>query len=252
MPDLSASVGLSLTKKPIHGYYTNFPLVESPISEGGIWTNSGGGWFNMNVTAPGKAWANRNFVTGNFDDGFAGLIGTGGPGYPAERWPADQFFEFQVRTQNQLSDPNFCEIEGQLRMTVGPTTLSGYEINWRVNHDNTQYHSITYWLGPLGVGGVCEDGCAFHEIVHMVAGDGFAGVFDGDICGASIVGNRIRTWIIHNGVKQILQDFLDTGGADGGARFKTGNPGAGHWHNGSSGSPSDFYHTWWRAGRAAA
>lgn len=245
MSDLSASLVRSRSKHPIHGYYTDFPIVET-LSEGGIWTapNGIGGRTNMSVSAPGVIWSPRNFLDNTtYDDGFGMLAGV---------WPADQFFEFQVRSTNQLADPNFCEIEGQLRCAVTATQVSGYEINWRVNHDNTQYHEIVYWYGPTGLAGSCADGCSFHAIVHMTVGDGFVGVFDGDILGASIVGNRIRTWQIHNGAKQILQDIRDTGGAGGGALFTSGNPGLGHWHHGAGGAPSDFYHTWWRAGRAAA
>lgn len=254
MPDLSAGVVKSRTRRPVHGYYTDFPLVET-LSEGGIWLPSNGiaGRTNMSVTTPGKVWSPANFLDGNtYDDGFSMLQSTGGPGLLPGRWPADQFFEFQVRSTNPLADPNFCEIEGQLRMTVTATQISGYEVNWRVNHDNTQYHEIVYWYGPTGLAASCADGCSFHAILHMVQADGLLGVFDGDILGGSIVGNRIRTWQIHNGVKQALADIRDTGGSDGGALFKTGNPGIGHWHHASSGAASDFWHTWYRAGRAAA
>lgn len=255
MADLSAAVVRSQTPHPLHGIYTNFPIVESPLSENGLWSNGNGaaGRTNINTTSPGKVWSPRNFLTGVFDDGFLGLTCTGGPTLALQPWPADQFVEFNVRSTNPLSDPNFCEIGCELRTTVfAGNQLSGYEINWRVNHDGTQYHEIVYWYGPTGINGVCADGCSFHAIVHMINTDGFIGIFDGDTLGASIVGNRIRTWQIHNGVKQILQDIRDTGGADGGALFKTGNPGISHWHHGDGGDPSDFWHTWVKMGRAAS
>lgn len=38
--------------------------------------------------------------------------------------------------------------------------------------------------------------------LDMRSWDGFAGIYDGDTIGASIIGNRITTWVIHSGVKQ--------------------------------------------------
>ncbi len=208
---------------PVHGqggrtYTTNFPATENPISEGGNWRNGqreGVVWKDIR-TVPGLAFGTQGGSPPPYDDSTAVLGGTWGP---------DQTVEAKVKTVNQNGSIN-QEVEIRLRTSINPNSLSGYEILFKVTHDGSQYHQIVRWHGPLGTAS-CNWGCAFSEVPgsrNMRAGDGFPGVYDGDTIGASVIGNRIRTWIIHNGVKQVLQDINDTSGAGGGSVFHVRQP----------------------------
>jgi hypothetical protein len=225
---------------------------ENPVSQNGIWTHGGAtglDWNNMQLTSGilcGTQAANS--FDGHYADSGALLTGYG-------TWRADQEVEAVVKSTNQQTGSNYCEVEIRLRCQITAHSFTGYEILWRCNHDGSQYHQIGYWYGPIGVAGVCTTGCAFdgvpnsiHPTVNgMEAADGFGGIYDGDTVGARIIGNRITTWIIGgatnplgNGVKQVLEDFNDTGGAGGGAYFTSGYPGLGHWNHSTSASPTDY------------
>ena len=216
-------------------YTTNFPATENPISEGGNWRNGqrdGIDWKDFR-TVPGFAYGTQDGSPPPYDDSTAVVTGTWGP---------DQTVEMKVKTVNQQTGGVNQEVEVRLRTTINPHSLTGYEILWRVNHDGSQYHQIVQWIGPLGTDS-CNWGCAFTPVPgskDMRSWDGNPGVYDGDTLGASIIGNRIRTWIIHNGVKQILQDVHDTSGPGGGARFTSGAPGMGTWLRGPGSTIADF------------
>jgi hypothetical protein len=216
-------------------YTTNFPATENPLSEGGNWRNGqreGIDWKDFR-TVPGLALGTQLGSPPPYDDSTAVVTGTWGP---------DQTVEMKVKTVNQQTGSVNQELEVRLRTTINPHSLTGYEVLWRLNHDGSQYHQIVQWLGPLGTAS-CNWGCAFQMVPgsrDMRAGDGNPGVYDGDTLGASIVGNRIRTWVIHNGVKQILQDINDTSGAGGGARFTSGAPGMGAWLRGPVSTITDY------------
>jgi len=225
----------------VHGqggrtYTTTFSATENPISEGGNWRNGardGIDWKDMR-TIPGLAYGTQDGSGGPpYNDSTAVLTGPWGP---------DQRVEAKVRTVNQQTGSIYQEVEIRLRTTINAHSLTGYEILWRVTHDGSQYHQIGHWYGPLGTGS-CTLGCAFAAVPgskDMRATDGNPGIFDGDTVGASIIGNRITTWVIHNGVKQVLQDFNDTSGAGGGAYFTSGAPGMGHWLRGPGSTIADY------------
>jgi len=216
-------------------YTTNFPATENPLSEGGNWRNGqreGIDWKDFR-TVPGLAYGTQLGSPPPYDDSTAVVTGTWGP---------DQTVEMKVKTVNQQTGSINQELEVRLRTTINAHSLQGYEVLWRLNHDGSQYHQIVQWLGPLGTAS-CNWGCAFQEVpgsINMHSWDGNPGVYDGDTLGASIVGNRIRTWIIHNGVKQMLQDVTDTSGPGGGARFTSGAPGMGAWLRGPSSTVADY------------
>lgn len=235
-------------------YTTAFPLTENPISEGGRWLNgqtNGLDWKDMQTT-PGLAFGPVNFATSHYDDATAVLSGS---------WSPDHRVECVVKSLNQVNGTtDFEEAEIRLRTRIGVENgagyIKGYEVNWACFHNGQQYHQIGYWYGPIGVLGGCALGCAFAAVPNsinsagngMTSAFGFNGLYDGDTVGAQIVGNRITTWIIGGpnsvlpgpGMKQVLQDFNDTGGSDGGAYFKSGSPGIGHWYHSTAGVVSDF------------
>jgi len=215
-------------------YTTNFPATENPISEGGNWRNGqreGIDWKDIR-TIPGLAYGTQGGTPPPYDDSTSVVGGTWGP---------DQTVEATVKTVNQNGSIN-QEVEIRLRTSINARSLTGYEILFKVTHDGSQYHQIMHWFGPLGTG-TCTYGCAFNPVPgsrDMRSGDGFAGIYDGDTVGASIIGNRIRTWVIHNGVKQMLQDINDTSGSGGGARFTSGSPGMGFWLRGPASTIADY------------
>jgi hypothetical protein len=217
-------------------YTTDFSATENPISEGGNWRNGqtdGLDWRNMR-TSGGFAYGTQDGSGGPpYNDSTAVLTGAWGP---------DQTVEATVRSVNQQTGDVYEEVEIRLRTTITAHSLRGYEVLFRANHDGTQYHQIGHWYGPIGTAG-CTLGCAFAAVpgsIDMRAAHGFPGIYDGDKVGASIIGNRITTWVIHNGVKRVLQDFNDTSGAGGGAYFTTGSPGMGHWLRGPGNLISDY------------
>jgi hypothetical protein len=229
-------------------YKSIFPLTENPISEGGNWINgatTGVDWKDMQTT-PGLVFGPVNFATSTYNDATAVLSGS---------WRGDQRVETVVKSLNQVNGTtDFEEIEHRLRTTITANSIKGYEVNWACMHNGLQYHQIGYWYGPIGVQGGCALGCAFDAVPNsinsagngMTAAQGFLGIYDGDTVGSQIVGNRITTWIVYGpnsptpGVKQILEDFNDTGGTGGAAKFQTGAPGVGHWYHSTSGAVSDF------------
>jgi hypothetical protein len=222
-------------------YTTSFTGTENPISEGGNWINGqqvGIDWKDMRV-AGGLAYGTQSGAGGPpYNDSTAVITGN---------WAPDQAVEAVVHTVNQQTGSVYEEVEIRLRTTITSHRLAGYEFNWRANHDGSQYHQIGYWYGPIGTSS-CALNCAFAAVPNSInsSGDGMTaafgnpGLFDGDTVGASIVGNHITSWVIHNGVKKVLENFNDTGGAGGGAYFTSGSPGMGHWMHGPGQFVSDF------------
>jgi hypothetical protein len=190
-----------LSAQASNPYSTNFPLTESPISEGGRWINGqtvGLDWKNVNTT-PGRAFGADASGTPNFNDPTALLTGTWGP---------DQTVQGTVFTVNQQTGNIYEEIEFHLRSALSAHVATGYEVNFRCNHDGSQYVEIVRWNGPP------RD---FTYITH-VSGPGLR---DGDTIKATIVGSVITAYI--NGV-QVAQGTDST--------FTTGNPGIGFYlHN---------------------
>ena len=190
-------------------YSTNFPLTESPISEGGRWINGqsvGLDWKNVTST-PGRVFGADASGNPNFNDPTALLTGTWGP---------DQTMQATVFSVNQQTGSVYEEVEFRLRSTLSAHVNSGYEVNFRCTHDGSQYVEIVRWNGPLG---------NFTYVQH-VAGPG---IRNGDTVRASIVGNVITAYI--NGV-QVAQGTDST--------FTTGNPGIGFYLHGIANANADY------------
>jgi hypothetical protein len=192
-------------------YSTNFPRTESPISEGGNWTNGkseGMDWSDVR-TAQGLAFGTQVPPAGPpYNDSLAVLTGT---------WNPNQMVSATVHTVQQ-QDNSYEEVELLLRMSISPHKATGYEVNFRCYKGRRSYVEFHNWNGRLNDFGT----------LSSTTGPGLR---DGDVVSASIVGSTITVWI--NG-KQVLQ------GKDPLNRFTTGNPGMGFYYEGSTGSDSDY------------
>jgi hypothetical protein len=203
---------------PVRSYRTHFELDEDPISEGGMWVNGktdGIDWADV-VAEQGRAHggkvrmgvAERRAEQGNlgagadeaapegdYDDPTAVLTGSWGP---------NQYAKATVFSRNQTAD-YFQEVEIRLRTTIAPHSITGYEVFWRCLKTNEAYAEIVRWGGKIGT----------WKSLARQQGTQF-GVSDGDVVEATIIGNRITSYI--NGV-QVLSATDDT--------YANGSPGIG-------------------------
>ena len=192
-------------------YTTNFPLTENPLSEGGNWINgqdAGLDWKNFRTTA-GFAFGTQNGAGGPpYDDSTAIVAGPWGP---------DQSVQATVRTVNQQTGGIYQEVEIRLRTTITAHVNSGYEINWRCNHDGSQYQEIVKFNGPI------------NSYTYLQQNRGGRGLYDGDVIKATIIGSVITVY--QNGA-QIAQVSDST--------FTSGSPGIGHWLRGPADGVDDY------------
>jgi hypothetical protein len=142
------STPLTLTVSTTSGrvYTTGFPLLENPIFESGIWLNGGqdgANWTDINTT-PGLAFGTQ---TGNapgpaqFADSTAVLTGT---------WGANQQAQAVVFNSNPKNGSGiFEEVEIRLNTTITSGSITGYECNYSLRTDGSQYAQIVRWNGPL-------------------------------------------------------------------------------------------------------
>jgi len=201
----------------VRSYRTTFEGREDPISEGGIWVNGkteGIDWADVviekGIAHGGKtkmSVAERRAEQGNldasesaapigdYDDPTAVLTGNWGP---------NQHATGKVFSRNQ-TDRYFQEVELRLRSTITPHSCTGYEVFWSCRKTDTAYAEIVRWEGPL---------CSYESLARR-QGPEF-GVKDGDVVEATIVGNRITSYI--NGV-EVLSATDD--------RWASGSPGIG-------------------------
>jgi hypothetical protein len=179
-------------------YSTNFPLTESPISEGGSWvngSNNGLDWGYISTTAgqththPGPA---------PYADATALLTGT---------WRPDQM---AIATVGNIvnackSDTCYPEVELRLRSTLSAHLCNGYEIAFSLKPNAMAYLIIVRWNGPLG------------DFTYLFNQSGSQyQIKTGDIVKAMVVGNVITAY--KNGVLiGLATDKI----------FMSGNPGMG-------------------------
>jgi hypothetical protein len=194
-------------------YTTVFALAENPISEGGRWidgTTTGLQWGSVRtIVGTGQVrQATGTIVNGHppYNDSTAVLAGTWGP---------NQAVQAVVHTVNQKSSIQE-EVELRLRTTITANRITGYEFDYRVTSDGSQYLALVRWNGPLN---------HFTYLVNL--GPGGPGLHDGDVIKATAVGDVLTGYI--NGV-QVMQ------ATDG--VYKGGSPGIGFWNLG--GTESDF------------
>lgn len=206
-------VGLSLfgmlPSSPPKTYQTNFPATEDPISESGNWINGGTtglDWSDVRTNG-GLAFGTITSSTPNFGDSTAVLTGT---------WASNQKACAVVHTVNQ-TDSLHEEVELHLRTTITPHSITGYEFDYRVTADGTQYAVIVRWNGPLG---------NFTFVVNQNPSG--PGLHNGDQVCATAVGSTLTEYI--NGV-QVMQGTDST--------YTNGSPGIGMDVESSSGSSVD-------------
>jgi len=187
-------------------YTTTFPLTENPISEVGGWTNGrtvGVDWSDVR-TAGGMAFGTQSGVDG-YNDSLAVLPGT---------WASDQTAAATVYTVNQTAGDVWEEAEILLRFKITPHSARGYEINFSMRNNGTQYTQIVRWNGPLGDWTPLYD----HTIPNLQTGDRVA---------ASIVGSTITTYINDVEIFHVTD-----------STFTDGNPGLGFFMQKPQGDPA--------------
>jgi hypothetical protein len=195
-------------------YTTHFPRAESPLSEGGKWTNGqkdGLDWADVRTTpglAFGTEYGGRRPAPQKYDDSTALLAGAWGP---------DQTAQATVHAVNQ-NDQIYEEVELRLRSAFSAHKGTGYEILFRSSKTAKAYCEIVRWNGPLG------------SFTYLDRAKGSqCGVANGDVVKATMVGNAITAYI--NGV-QVLQATDDT--------FKSGDPGMGFYIDGATGVNAEY------------
>jgi len=181
-------------------FTTNFPSVENPISQGGLWTNGatdGLDWSDVATQFSGGVHYAAGLQNGtgqpNFTDATAILKGNWGPNQSVSA------------VFHGAGISGFKEAEIRLRSTLTPHVNKGYEIDYAVSA-STPYIAVIRWNGALG---------DFTDITPPPQ-DLVDFLHDGDTVFASIIGNNIIVKL--NGVT--IYNFNNSD-------FATGNPGMG-------------------------
>ncbi|HKQ25233.1 MAG TPA: hypothetical protein VJT81_12395, partial [Burkholderiales bacterium] len=197
------SISVACSNNPT-GYTTNFPDTESPISEGGIWTNgltTGQNWTDVKTTG-GKAVATQEAFPTRYSDDLAHLN--------------KSFVDFADNQYAQATvylAPGYTgnggkhEVELLLRFEITANKARGYEVLWGIDG----YIAIVRWNGPVG------DFTPLYD-------PGFGSIAvprDGDVLRAEIVGNIITVY--KNGSLVATADIF------GGNVWTEGQPGIGFW-----------------------
>jgi hypothetical protein len=200
-------------------YTTDFPGTESPVSEGGKWTNgsaAGGNLWGNVQTSAGLAFGVSEPT--QYGDPTAILKGA---------WTADQSAEAMI--VNHLSSSGCChEVEVRLRTTISVNKITGYEAYCSIS-SNAPYCHIASWGGPNGV-------------YANLDGDGINPSCDtlylknNDKLGATVTGSSpVVVTLYVNGVQrcQVHDTGNDTFNGDGKKHgpWTSGNPGIGFYDN---------------------
>lgn len=183
-------------------YSTNFPATENPISDSGKWINGGTtglNWANVQ-TIPGLAFGTNVSPAPPFDDSTAVLAG---------KWGSNQRAQATVYTVNQthaLAE----EVELRLRTTITAHRITGYEFDYRVTADGSQYINIVRWNGALN---------NFTYLTHDPCTTCGPGLRNGDTIMATAIGSTLALYI--NGTKYV--EVTDS-------KYMGGSPGIGFWN----------------------
>jgi hypothetical protein len=215
----------------IRSYSTAFERDEEPISEGGMWLNGrkdGIDWCDVLVrdghaygevtrmstaerrteqALDGEAAASEGEIAGDYDDPTAVLTG---------KWGRNQSGRATVFSVNPTDD-YFQEVEIRLRSTIEPNWCSGYEVFWRVSKSDAAYAEIVRWNGRVA---------DFTSLARATGPD--LGVKHGDIVEATIVGNRITSYINGREVLSVEDDRFSEGSPGVGFNFFVGNTNVDH------------------------
>jgi hypothetical protein len=218
---------------PVRSYTTRFETDEDPISEGGMWLNGrsdGVDWTDVYVedglargcyarnslserraeqgNLPPEEEAGANVApVGDWDDPTAILSGEWGP---------NQYAEGVVFAQNP-TEQYFQEVQIRLRFSLRANFCAGYEFIFRPLQSENAYLEIVRWNGVIG---------DWKSLAREVGVQ--YGVKDGDVVGASVVGNLLTAFI--NGAEVVsVADAAITDGAPGiGFNFGCANTNVDH------------------------
>jgi hypothetical protein len=183
---------------PTRSYTTNFPATESPISEGGNWTNTvSGTWNNPVSTVGGSPGHAVGLNSTGFNDSIAMLTGS---------FTADQ--KVTVTAFRGTGSIGAAEIELLLRMTMvpgSPDKVFTYEIDVIPALSSIV---IVRWNGPQG------------NFTNLNSGP-ISTINDGDVIEATVTGpaNAVAITVKLNGITIVT--------ASDSAGYATGNPGMG-------------------------
>jgi len=187
-------------------YSTDFPAMESPISERGKWINggtTGRDWGNVQ-TIPGLAFGTNVSGAPPYDDSTAVLAGA---------WGSNQMAQATVYTVNQT--PAVAqEVELRLRTTITAHRITGYEFVYRATSDGSQYIGIVRWNGALN---------DFSELTRKSCTDRGPGLHNGDTVMATAIGDTLTLYI--NGTKYCQTNE---------STYPDGSPGIGFWNWGGT------------------
>jgi hypothetical protein len=194
----SGSVGGDNVK---HTYSTSFHATEEPISEGGKWINggtTGRDWGNVQ-TKSGLVFGTNVSGAPPYDDSTAVLAGG---------WGSNQMAQAAVYTVNQtrlIAE----EVELRLRTMITPHRITGYEFDYRVTSDGSQYIGIVRWNGRL------------NDFTYLASDPNIhgPGLRNGDTVMATAIGRTLALYI--NGKPYIQVN-------DG--AYTDGSPGLGFWN----------------------
>jgi hypothetical protein len=162
-------------------YSTSFPLSETPLSEGGVWTNSGLGQTNV-VSAAGEAYGTSSAAGGGATADSAAIL--------SGSWPANMSVSTVLKKVSGTVD--FQEVEMLFRCAAGSTALRGYEC---FLEQRGQYLSLVKRLGTNGgVEGV--DYIFLVDVFPVTSpndGDEFKATIQGNVFTAYLAGSLIWT-----------------------------------------------------------
>ena len=176
---------LSLGPAKANDYSTQFPLSEDAISENGKWINGGTTGIDWGDVRTASGFAFGTVLSGAppYNDLTAVLAGT---------WASSQTAKGTVHTVNQSSAIQE-EVEIRLRTTITPHSITGYEFDFRVTSDGSQYIVIVRWDGPLNsFCYISSTGCTADPISATIPGPG---LHDGDVVMATTVGSILSLYI---------------------------------------------------------
>jgi len=202
-------------------YSTAFPLTESPVSEGGLWTNGGVvglDWQNVQ-TDRGLAFGVGPSIT--YNDCIACLSGLRSTRHSV--WAT-------VYRRPRYRPPGTQEVELLVGFTISGHVASGYEINFGYGIDA----QAVRWNGPLS--DFTPNGRGDWTDVH--AGVGYpGGLADGDVIGATYDASGGSVVItLHLNGRQVLR-LKDTSPR----AIKVGAPGMGFFARNGPGLEMSAY-----------
>ena len=180
-PSLTIDGGAAVTTAcAAKTYTTNFAGLENPLSEGGVWSNVGLDWTNVQKVN-GLACGTLD-GTGGYNDSYAHLSG----------FPADHTASAVVRVASGLTDTH--EVELLMRWADSARSARGYECN--MNYQGGC--QIVRWNGTIGD-------------FTVLGGANAPGVSTGDVFKASVVGNVITVWLNNTQIVQVTDGTFTSG-----------------------------------------